>query len=610
MMKKTLFATLLFFVFSQLLFAQQGETFSVVDFTEKPFDTAARDERYRIIDGNGELFSIIKLAAATAGDDLLAYSFDFGLCESRVKTVDGEVWVYVQRNAMRAKIRREGYNTVTYELPVTVQPGQVFEMTLQAAPKVIKKRYVIFKVQPAGSKALILFRADSEKEYRPFGAGQVNEEGMLSDKLVLGRYFYKITSQNYHPSEGIIELTDGREAFSETVTLRSNLARVTLDVDKDTEIFIDGESKGFGPWSGELAPGPYNVECRKENHMNSIESIEVRGGETMEFALKSPVPITGALDIMSNPLEATVTIDGKEYGKTPAVIDGVMIGMRKVTLSKDGYIANSFDVEIKEGKTTEKSLTLKKLPANDQAAMDKKAVVSKIDQAAKDKKTVVSKDTQVAKDKKTAASKSGQVARTTTLSGGTINGHEYVDLGLSVKWATCNVGATKPEEYGGYYAWGETEEKSCYDWDTYIYCNGSENTMIKYCIDKVFSTFDNKRVLIPADDVAQQEWGDSWRMPTSAEFEELLNKCKWICTTINGVKGYKVTGSNGNSIFLPVAVYRYGAQTSTARYGLYWTSSLNKYNSAYAYYLYFNDEGYGVSSGYRYFGLSVRPVCE
>ena len=485
MMKKTLFATLLFFVFSQLLFAQQGETFSVVDFTEKPFDTAARDERYRIIDGNGELFSIIKLAAATAGDDLLAYSFDFGLCESRVKTVDGEVWVYVQRNAMRAKIRREGYNTVTYELPVTVQPGQVFEMTLQAAPKVIKKRYVIFKVQPADSKALVLFKADGEKDYRPFNVGQVNEEGMLSDKLVLGRYFYKITSQNYHPSEGIIELTDGREAFSETVTLRSNLARVTLDVDKDTEIFIDGESKGFGPWSGELAPGPYNVECRKENHMNSIESIEVRGGETMEFALKSPVPITGALDIMSNPLEATVTIDGKEYGKTPAVIDGVMIGMRKVTLSKDGYIANSFDVEIKEGKTTEKSVTLKKF--------------------------ITSGDGQ--------ASQNGNAV---------IDGHEYVDLGLpsGLKWATCNVDATTPEEYGGYYAWGETEEKENYCWNTYKWCNDSLSTLTKYCTDDSYGIIvDNKTILDPEDDVAHVKWGGSWRMPTIDEYKELIYNC-------------------------------------------------------------------------------------
>lgn len=610
MMKKTLFATLLFFVFSQLLFAQQGETFSVVDFTEKPFDTAATDERYRLVDGNGELFSIIKLVSNTAGDNMRAYSFDFGLCESRVKEIDGEVWVYVQRNAMRAKIRREGYNTVTYELPVTVQPGRVYEMTLQAMPKVVKKRYVLFKVQPADSKALVLYKADGEKDYRPFNVGQVNEEGMLSDKLVLGRYFYRITSQFYHPSEGVIELVDGQGAFTETVTLRLNLGTLTLIAEEGAEIFVDGESKGFGTWTGNFVPGFYNVECRKKNHRTNVESIEVVMGETKIHTLKPLVPITGTLDIISEPLEATISVDGAEYGKTPAVIDGIIIGAHKVTLSKSGYSTVTLDVEIKEGKVAEKSLTLKKLPANDQAAKDKKTVASKGDQASNDEKAVASKGDQVANDKKTAASNSGQVARTTTLSGGTINGHEYVDLGLSVKWATCNVGATKPEEYGGYYAWGETEEKSCYDWGTYIYCNGSENTMVKYCIEKDFSTFDNKRVLIPADDVAQQEWGDSWRMPTSAEFEELLNKCKLICTTINGVKGYKVTGSNGNSIFLPFAGYRYGAQAGTVSYGLYWTSSLNKDNSAYAYYLYFNDGGYDVSSGYRYFGQSVRPVCE
>lgn len=130
-----------------------------------------------------------------------------------------------------------------------------------------------------------------------------------------------------------------------------------------------------------------------------------------------------------------------------------------------------------------------------------------------------------------------------------------VNLGLSVKWAACNVGASSPEEYGGYYAWGETEEKSDYSWDTYKWCNGSWDSMTKYCTDSYCRTVDNKTVLDPEDDVAHVKLGGSWRMPTLDEIEELCNECTWTSTTYNGVKGQLVTGPNGNSIFLPAAGY-------------------------------------------------------
>ena len=362
-MIKKVFSALLLLVMSLPLFAQQGEVFSVVGFTEKPFDMAARDERYKIIDGNGELFSIIKLAAATAGDDLLAYSFDFGLCESRVKSVDGEVWVYVQRNAMRAKIRRDGYNTVTYELPVTVQPGQVFEMTLQSAPKVVKKRYVLFKVYPADSKAQIFYKGEGDADYKPFSDGSVNDDGMLSNKLVLGRYYYKVVSKIYHSSEGVIELTDEDGTYTEAVTLKPNFGNVVLTAVEDGEIFIDGERKGVGSWTGKLSPGYYDVECRKENHRNGVESLEVKESDTTELVLKSPVPITGTLDIVSNPLEATVKIDGKECGKTPAQIKNLLVGYHEVEILKSGYKSSLLTVAIKENETTEQSVVLEKSAA-------------------------------------------------------------------------------------------------------------------------------------------------------------------------------------------------------------------------------------------------------
>ena len=192
-------------------------------------------------------------------------------------------------------------------------------------------------------------------------------------------------------------------------------------------------------------------------------------------------------------------------------------------------------------------------------------------------------------------------------------GATAVDLGLSVKWASCNVGATSPEEYGGYYAWGETEEKTSYSWSTYKWCNGSYDTQTKYCTSSSYGTVDNKTTLDPEDDVAHAKWGGGWRMPTKSEQDELRNSCTWSWTTVNGVNGYRVTGPNGNSIFLPAAGYRSrsgGDVYDSGSYGGYWSATLDEDDSDLAYYLYFLDGDCGWDSSDRYNGISVRPVTE
>ena len=186
---------------------------------------------------------------------------------------------------------------------------------------------------------------------------------------------------------------------------------------------------------------------------------------------------------------------------------------------------------------------------------------------------------------------------------------EYVDLGLSVKWATFNVGANKPEDYGDYFAWGETESKNTYSWSTYKWCNGSSTTLTKYCTNSSYGTVDNKKTLELSDDAAYTNWGGKWRTPTDAELTELRTQCTWTWTTQNGVNGYKVTGTNGNSIFLPTAGYRYNSSLGSAgSYGYYWSSTLEISSSSFALNVGFN---YGYVSSYRYdryFGRSVRPV--
>ena len=200
-----------------------------------------------------------------------------------------------------------------------------------------------------------------------------------------------------------------------------------------------------------------------------------------------------------------------------------------------------------------------------------------------------------------------------TPSNGTENGYEYVDLGLSVKWATCNVGASKPEEYGDYFAWGETQPKSTYHLSTYKYCNGSSSTLTKYNTVSSQGTVDNKTTLELSDDAARANWGGSWRMPTDAEMTELREQCTWTWTSQNGMKGCRVTSnSNGNSIFLPAAGNRYdGSLGGAGSYGYYWSSSLYTDNphGAYALYFYSDSDLVDWNLNFREYGLSVRPVC-
>ena len=186
-----------------------------------------------------------------------------------------------------------------------------------------------------------------------------------------------------------------------------------------------------------------------------------------------------------------------------------------------------------------------------------------------------------------------------------------IDIGLSVRWADFNVGATKPEEYGGYYAWGEIEEKDTYTWDNYKWCIGSSNTITKYCTESIYGTVDNKTVLEAEDDVARVKWGEDWRMPTADEQQELVDNCIWSKGRLNGVDGYWITSKqNGKSIFLPTAGCFIGKEVQyCGLFGYFWSGTLRNDNSSAYCIRFYNDynnrEVYGRSAGF-----TVRPVCK
>lgn len=189
---------------------------------------------------------------------------------------------------------------------------------------------------------------------------------------------------------------------------------------------------------------------------------------------------------------------------------------------------------------------------------------------------------------------------------------EAVDLDLpsGIKWANMNIGATIPEGYGDHFAWGETKPKSTYTWSNYKWCNGTGNTLTKYCISSDFGTVDNKTTLDPEDDAAHVNWGGSWRMPTHNEFAELLKNCTWTWTTLYGIEGYKVASkTNNNSIFLPAAGYRGESSLEPIEEGVYWSSSLGSDETYDATHLYAHRIKYYVWEERRRFGNSIRAVC-
>ncbi len=228
---------------------------------------------------------------------------------------------------------------------------------------------------------------------------------------------------------------------------------------------------------------------------------------------------------------------------------------------------------------------------------------------------------------------------------GSHNGHDYVDLGLSVKWATCNIGAERPEESGFSVAWGETSAKKNYDWSTYSF--GDYDRQTRYC------AADGKTALDGADDVAAVLWGGEWRMPTYAEQRELVNECYWVFTDSyldSGARGWIVYkaktpedrgrkkyrqredpeqrpnarrhGGEGTSrdemysvandphIFLPsVGLCSGTSRREVGAEGYYWSSSLFENHAGDAWFLYFNPSKVGMVSNLRYFGKCVRAVC-
>lgn len=386
--------------------------------------------------------------------------------------------------------------------------------------------------------------------------GQMLEvvDGTTTKRMPFGTYSYRVQAPRHAVKSGTIVVNDPKNKHIVNITLEPQYVNAKFSVANNAEIWIDEQKRGTGSCTLELGYGTYLVECRFPGHKSSQQEIQIgRSSATGTITLTPPTPVYGSVDINSTPAEAEVWIDGKQVGTTPMFLSECLVGRHEILLKKSGYKDKKHILLVSESQTSAVSESLKKGILID-----------------------------------------------------------AVDLGLpsGTLWADRNVGADSPEDYGDYFAWGETSTKSTYNWSTYKWCQGSSTSMTKYCTDSYYGTVDNKTVLDLKDDAAYINMGKKWRMPTDYEQEELKSKCTWTWTSQNGAEGYKVTGPNGNSIFLPAAGYRYDSSLgNVGSYGYYWSASLYESHPNRARYLYFYSSNHYTYYGHRYNGYTVRAVA-
>ena len=283
--------------------------------------------------------------------------------------------------------------------------------------------------------------------------------------------------------------------------------------------------------------------------------------ETLSSEVKPDSPpetiAPGSVKVTSTPSGATIWLDGKSTQKTtPDILESLTPGNHSIKLVLEGYNDFSGSVSINSSQRADLSaaLIIKEKPGT-----------------------------------------------------GKENGHDWVDLGLSVKWATCNIGATSASASGSLFAWGETRAKTNFSWENYKFrISGNDDSPSSLQFSKYHPNIDNKQRLDLSDDAARANWGGKWRMPTKAEFDELKNKCSWTWISQNGTKGYKITGKNGNSIFLPSTLFSEGLEM-----GFYWSSSVSEDPLA-PWFFWIRPTIETTWSDfilYRCSGFSVRPVC-
>ena len=621
-------------------------------------DDADATSYYRQTDVNDNVCAIIKVVPDNSLSGTLILQTKGGMApvppprgSSNFRQESGEWWYWVSPKVTNIMFTCEGY-TPTDWMGVSLKPGKVYRLKLN-----VDASMTIVKTYSGSGLVGVQMTIDPPQARVSYGLSK-NEvidfksvtDGYYDAFIAEGKYWFEVESKFYETWASEVQVKKGMKEIKVQLKPAYNTFNIFCDPE-GTEVYVDGEYLGKTPidQSAKISKGEHTFTFRKENHYvtNTTETVpgdgsllyrkvrlkpqfgvvtllcedpladiivtdpsgkevfrgksgsktqlnsqltykveasrpshipQSRGlsgptieGKTVEISVDAPVPMYGELQISSNPSRAEVWIDGERAGNT-IFSQTILIGQHSVELRKDGYDPLTFTVDIKRDQTTQLSKELKLKTAQQQA-----------------------------KPKQAGASS------------GMENGHEWVDLGLSVKWATCNVGASKPSDYGNLYAWGETSPKSEYTWVNYKFRTRGDSwdnvKLSKYVKDSKYGSVDNLTSLSLSDDAARYNWGGNWRMPTKEELLELFDKCTYTWTTQDGVNGYLFTSkANGKTIFLPAAGYNNYSSTK-GRELEYWSSTL--YSSYDAISL---TNWTGTFQGdydlFRFFGMSVRPVID
>jgi len=306
------------------LAAQQKLKFSIATFEQDPFDTTPTNKQYEKIDGSGSRYAIVKLTTDIPDDDLAAYRFNFGNLRHEVKVHDGELWVYVQKNAKMVTISREGYATINkHDLGLTIQAGKTYVMRLQVQAPRVQHRILQFRISPADGKALVKVKREGDKgNYELWGT--TDETGSIARRLETGIYLYEVSAEFYEPSEGRIILMNADSNYVERVTLRPNFGYLQVDDElgiAGAEIYVDDRKIGTIPYTSKErwdARDDYRIMVTKgELYKTYNSTFSIRKGETTRIAPH----------LESNFAETTITVDGG----AEIFIDGVSRGRGKWT---------------------------------------------------------------------------------------------------------------------------------------------------------------------------------------------------------------------------------------------------------------------------------------
>lgn len=514
MMKKTCFLFLLLFCGLALM----AQDFEIVSVESLPLDMSAREEIHT--DHNNRQCALLRIATQNIAPnqrELFNFVPDYGSEMVQRATRDGEIWLWVSPGLKYLRVKHRDWGQ--YELRLIdhvarVEPLHTYKVTIKGTLVMAlqeqnnnspTQQYLVFQLSPTNA----MLEVDGQ-------LWEVAPDGTAMKFVNFGTYSYRVQAPNYLPQTGMITVDDPVNTKIETVRLKSDLVQVTFQVDADAEIWINNEKKGTRIWTGDLGKGTYKIECKQANHETTTVSQVVTAstdGETI--TLPTPIPIYGSLNVESTPIGATIYIDGKEVGKTPKSINEILIGQHEIKLTKDGYVEHSELVTIAKNKREQIKISLN--------AINNMSIVPQ---------------------QLTTPSIVFDVS-------GSYNGHDYVDLGLpsGTLWATCNIGASSPENCGNYFAWGEVGAKAIYNWNTYKYCYGIQYQLTKYCNNGKDGRVDNLTELQSIDDAASVNWGNGWCMPNKSQWKELKDNttCTWI--TKNGMSGMLFTAKNGKSVF-------------------------------------------------------------